>query len=237
MTENKFLQVIEKPFSLTVSIPKNDPDMAVAAAENGADAIKVHINVGHYASGTKFGTWEEEKGNIAKIIDHVSIPVGLLPGQDQIATRQEVEEARDMGIEFLDAFAHSMPLYLWKMESLGYMLAANLEYDSKMLKALEFAGMNALEATILPHEEYGKRLNMRDIALYRKLVLSTSCPVIVPTQKDIRPEELRMLKRMGIRGIVIGAVVTGRTVEGVAKVTGRFRKAIDDIEKRQDIIW
>lgn len=237
MTDNKFLKVLEKPFCLIVSIPRNDPDIASAAAENGADAIKVHINVGHYASGTKFGTWDEEKDNIRKILDSVSIPVGLLPGQDHIASREEMESARDMGIELLDAFAHNMPLYLWKMENMGYMLAVNMEYDSFMIKTLEFAGMNAIEATILPHEEYGKRLNMRDIALYRKLVLSTSCPVIVPTQKDIRPEELGILKRMGVSGIVIGAIVTGKTVEGVAEVTGKFRKAIDDIENIYGIVW
>jgi len=237
MTDNKFLQVLQKPFCLIVSIPRNDPDLAIAAAKNGADAIKVHINVGHYASGTQFGTWEQEKENIKNVVDSASIPVGLLPGQDQIATPEEVKEAREMGIEFLDAFAHSMPLYLWNMKNMGYMLAVNMEYDSRMIKNLEYAGMNALEATILPHEEYGKRLNLRDLALYRKLALSTSCPVIVPTQKDIKLEELFMLRKMGIRGIVIGAVVTGKTVEGIAEVTGKFRKAIDESEMMRGITW
>ena len=37
-------------FSLIVSLPKNDYNLAKAAWESGADAIKVHINVKHNAS-------------------------------------------------------------------------------------------------------------------------------------------------------------------------------------------
>jgi hypothetical protein len=39
-----------KPMTLVVSLPENDYDLARLAWENGADAIKVHINVFHNAT-------------------------------------------------------------------------------------------------------------------------------------------------------------------------------------------
>lgn len=222
----KMLKKFDKPFVLMVSIPRNEPEMAAAASVNGADGIKVHLNVNHFASGTGFGSWNEEKKKIQRILEIVDIPVGLLPGSERIAQKEEIMEARDMGIDFLDSFAHHMPLYMWEIERLGHMLAVNREYTREMVQGLDHNGMNMLEATIMPQIEYGTPLNMRDISLYYQLSQWSKCPLIIPTQKKIRPEEVRMLKKAGARGIVIGAVVTGRTVEGVAKVTGEFSEAI-----------
>ena len=225
-SKSRMVKKFEKPFTLMVSIPRNEPEMAIAAQDNGADGIKVHINVDHFASGTGFGTWEEEKKNISRILEAVDIPVGLLPGGDKTATKEEVIEARDMGIDFLDAFAHHMPLYIWEIENLGHMLAVNKSYNETQIKALDENGLDIMEATLLTHEEYGNPLNMRDISLYYQLSKRTKSPVVIPTQKKIRPCEIPMLKKAGARGIVIGAIVTGRTVEGVAKVTAEFSKAI-----------
>jgi len=224
--KSKIVEILKKSFSLVVSLPVNDPEMAAAAQENGADALKVHINVDHFASGTGFKSWKEEKKNISRILEAVSIPVGLLPGGAKCATRDEVVEARDMGIDFIDAFAHYMPVYLWNIENLGFMLAVNRDYPGEQVKALEFAGMDVLEATVLPREEYGKDLNMRDLSLYYQLARATRKPLVVPTQKKIRPEETSMLKKVGASGIIIGAIVTGGTVESVALATGKFREAI-----------
>jgi putative N-acetylmannosamine-6-phosphate epimerase len=220
---------IRNKFALMVSIPQNHPDMAAAAEEAGADAIKTHLNVHHYASGTYFGSWSEEKENIKAILRNAKIPVGLLPGADSFASRDEILEAREMGIDFLDSFVHHMPVYLWEIENLGMMLAVNQSYTPSQIASLEEVGVDIFEATLLTHEEYGTPLNMRDITLYHNLAHSTKKPVIVPTQKKIHPEEVKILKQVGISGIVIGAVVTDKTPEGVYNVTESFRRAIDRI--------
>ena len=43
---------------LVVSLPRNDVELATAAANAGANALKVHMNVAHRASGTHFGTYD-----------------------------------------------------------------------------------------------------------------------------------------------------------------------------------
>ena len=42
--------------TLIVSLPENSLELALAAVEGGADALKVHCGVKHKASGVEFGS-------------------------------------------------------------------------------------------------------------------------------------------------------------------------------------
>ena len=58
---NEFLKLFEKNRPvLIMSLPDNDPALCRAAFEEGADVVKVHINVEHRASGTHFGRLAQE---------------------------------------------------------------------------------------------------------------------------------------------------------------------------------
>ena len=41
--------LLEGRFPLVMSLPRNDPALAEAAWKNGADVVKVHVNVKHHA--------------------------------------------------------------------------------------------------------------------------------------------------------------------------------------------
>ncbi len=230
--KERFNNLFNKKFPLIVSIVKNDPELARVAEESGADAIKLHINVEHFASGTRFGSWSEEKENIRQILDNITIPAGLLPGDPVCASKEEILEAAQMGISFIDSFAHRLPVDLFGLPGLGYMLAVNRDYSAKMVEALDFAGIDAVEATILTHDQYGNDLTMGDFSLYYQLAQSLKSPLMIPTQKKIRAGEVETLHKAGAAGIIIGAVVTGRTVEGLRETTSQFRRAIDKIKEK-----
>ena len=44
--------------------------------ENGADVVKIHINVKHHASQTLFGSFEEERGAIEAMLAEAKGPYG-----------------------------------------------------------------------------------------------------------------------------------------------------------------
>ena len=58
----------DRKFVLVVSLPSNNLELAKAALEGGADAVKVHCNVWHRASGHTFGTYEENKAFLKDLI-------------------------------------------------------------------------------------------------------------------------------------------------------------------------
>jgi hypothetical protein len=97
---------------LIVSLPRNDLDLARAAAEAGADYVKVHMNVEHRASGTRFGTFAEEVDTVRSIMRGINKPVGLMPGADPgaLPTNDELAQLHADGLAFVDIYTHHMPL-------------------------------------------------------------------------------------------------------------------------------
>ncbi len=86
-----------------------------------------------------------------------------------------------------------------------------------------------LEAAIVPPEDYGTPLLTSDVAKYHALARMSKCPLLIPTQKAITPDDLPSLHREGIGGIMIGAIVTGSMAHSIEKVTCKFRDKMDQL--------
>lgn len=222
-------RISQTPFFLMASLPKNDPEMAKAAEAMGAMAIKVHLNVEHPASKTHFGSFSEENISIEKIVKSVKIPVGVVPGGEQFASQDELLRMADMGVDFFDAFARYLPVFLFEMPGIGKMVALGEEYSLPKIGEFHDLGAQIIEATIFNPKVYGTPLFFSDLAAYRTIVKQTTLPVLVPTQKKIRPEEVSLLYQAGCKGIVIGAVVTGNTLESLSLSVRQFSQEIRDI--------
>ncbi len=216
-------------FSLMVSIPRNDPEMGKAAEEAGADAIKMHIYTKHPASQHLFGSLQKERKNLEKVLSAVHLPIGIVPGAEKIASLKEMEELKKMGIDFFDVFAHYLPLDYLSL-NLGRMVCLDSRYSSSQVKNMAFFGADVFEASIIPHEGYGKSVCFADLVNWKALAEGISVPIMVSTQRKIRPEEIALLQEIGIRGVVIGVVVTGETAKGVYEAARLFRKAVDRLK-------
>lgn len=92
---------------------------------------------------------------------------------------------------------------------------------------MQRVGAQVLEASIMPGAEYGFPLSLRDLMRYSALRAHTQLPIVIPTQRAIRPEELRALASIGMNGLMIGAVVTGQEEVSIRKAVRAFRNAID----------
>lgn len=215
-------------FTLVVSLPRNDVRLAEAALRGGAQGLKVHINVHHHASGTHFGPFEEERYSLARILEAAGpVPVGVVPGGTPFARCDEFDEMARLGMDFFDAYPADAPAWTLSQQSLGRMLAAFHGVSPSTMQSLERLGMQMCEASIVPQEEYGNNLAVLDLARYHELAQALNVPVIVPTQKRIAPDDVALLRATGARGLLIGAVVTGPTEEGVEAATRSFRAVMD----------
>lgn len=224
---------------LIVSLPRNDIELARAAADNGADAVKLHMNVEHRASGTRFGSYAEEHETLREIIDSVSCSVGLMPGAgiDNLPTREELLELHGAGLDFVDIYAKHMPL--WFLELPLKLIVALDSFDGFVEPAFFMShvywprGANRnkvfmVEASITPPEEYGTPFSFHDARRLRILQEYVDAPMLVPTQKNITPDDARWLVRVGTGGLMIGAIVAGNTAQSIGEATARYRAVIDE---------
>lgn len=224
---NRFMELFssDRPV-LIMSLPHNDPALCRAAFEEGADVVKVHINVEHRASGTHFGSLAEERPALEEMLAHARGPMGLVPGASLEAAERDLAQASQMGFDFFSIYAHHMPATAARTPQ-AWMTACDGTYLPDEIAAMEKLGAAVVEASIMPGTEYGRRLTMRDLLRYSTIVHDTSLPVVVPTQRLILPGETKALFGTGVRGLMVGAVVTGRTEESIRRAVSAFRNEID----------
>lgn len=226
----KLLNVLGEGFTLMVSIPKNCPEMAKAAVDAGAQCLKVHINCHHYASDTRFGSWDDEKAVIAEIKDAIGeVPLGIVTGEANQPSREDLEGLCEFGFDFWDLFCRYTPPEYLDLPGMGRMVAIDSSWEPWLVESLGGLGVNVIESSIIPRDHYHSPLNLEDLARYDRLASCSPMPILIPTQKAIKPEEVSYLSRVGAAGITIGAVVTGLEAKGLGRVTGQFRRAIDQL--------
>ncbi|WP_339196616.1 hypothetical protein MKY95_02105 [Paenibacillus sp. FSL P4-0176] len=229
----KFKELLEqKPLSLVISLPENDIALARAAMEEGADALKVHYNVGHRASGNHFGPLDMYAEVFRAIRSEFGGPLGVVPsGSIDGARREDVERLSGLGFDFSSIYAHHLPSFMLNDLGLDPTFAINEEYDASLVKSAAHFGFTALEASIVPGKEYGTPLSFADVLKYRRLVLQAQVPVLVPSQRKLVQEDVRVLRDTGVKAIMLGAVVTGNTEEQLRRAVNGFRNAVDSLNR------
>ena len=226
---NEYLTLLsEKKLTLIMSLPHNDPSLCRAAFEAGADAVKVHINVDHRASGTHFGRLAEERPALEEMLSHRAGPMGLVLGGSLEGVALDAEEVESLPFAFHSVYAHHLPARFLNSGA-ALMAACDYTYPLDLVSALPALGADVCEASVIPGAEYGQPLSLKDLLLYRRIADLLPIPVVVPTQRAIRPDEVEALIRCGVKGLMIGAVVTGKTEQSIAASVAAFRRAIDEV--------
>lgn len=214
--------------AVIVSLPRNDVELAKAAVEAGADAVKVHLNAVHRASGTEYGRFNEEVDAIDAIVD-LDVSVGIVPGQDVDTVRSVLPDIVDVGVDFVDAFAHHTPPEARAATGLTTWVAPNSEYSHREIRALARADVDAIELALFPEERYGNPLTIREAARYIDTAAELPCPVVLPTQLALTPDDAVSLAEQGVTNFMLGNIVLDETPEDIRETTEEFVNALAGI--------
>ena len=117
------------------------------------------------------------------------------------------------------------------MESrkLTNVVAIDYRYTQETLDKVRESQIQVMEASIMEGKDYGLDLNVEDIQRYAEIVSKTGKPCVVPTQKRIKPTQVKDLHQAGCKAIMIGAVVFGQdpTPEQLREAVRGYRQAVD----------
>jgi hypothetical protein len=214
----------EHPIALIASLPCNDPALAKAALEGGADVVKVHINVQHRASGTLIGSLDEEKPALDAILNlWQGKPVGIVPGGPETMQRADLPRLVAMGFSFLSFYLHDSPAGVLPPTSLLERMLAFSSSDSPSLaEGIDAIDVQVIELSIMAPDSYGQPLTAHDLLYYATFRRATQLPLVVPSQHNIPPEAVPDLARVGIEGIMLGSIVCGKTPESWYETFRKF---------------
>jgi len=225
----KLQQSLEKRhLTLIVSLPANDAALAKAALEEGADGLKVHYNVGHRASGNHFGRLDEYEEVFRGIRAMFEGPFGVVPaGSADGAKREDIERLAPMGFDFYSIYGHHLPSFMLHGTGLEKTFAINEHSDLSLLPSASLYGFTALEASVIPGSEYGTPLTFADVLKYRYLIEHARLPILVPSQRKLVPDDIRALGETGVKAVMLGAIVVGKTEDTLRRAVADIRNAID----------
>lgn len=215
--------------TLIVSLPRNDHKLAQSAIKAGADVIKIHINVEHRASSTVFKSFHEEYKEISKILTickERNIPIGIVPGGNDNIQDSEIKKIVEAGFDFISVYDKHMNPSVLK-ESISKMIAIDNKFKIEYVDVINELPIDIIECSIMEPETYGQNLTMREIMEYKIIRNHTEKPIVIPTQRNITPEQALVLQEIGVNGLMIGAIVTGKTEESIYEATKIFREKID----------
>ncbi len=218
---------------LVVSLPVNDVEFAKVALDAGADVVKVHLNLRHM-SGHEFGTFDDNVAEFEKIIA-LGAPVGLVPGaSDAMITKDELDRALAMGICFVNADFAAAPAFMADPEvpfvpsGGGAFGTANYLHG---VRALRDAPGDWMEASGVPLEGHRKPLVVQDLYALRETGRISERRLIVPSVRQLVPSDVpRLFDIPQVWAVMIGAYVTGMTVESLSEAVTAFRAAFDELQ-------
>lgn len=194
-------------FPVIVSLPRHDLDLAKAALDGGAAALKVHLNAYHRASGTTFGSFAEEQPFLEDLAK-LGAPMLVMAGQETVPTATEMDALADLGFEGFNVyFDHLKPHMLQsRLRPMPALSSDSTDADIARLAAIAGA---MIEASIMAFSDYGAALDDRDLTRYAQIAALSDVPVIAPSQKKFVPADMPRLRAAGIAAPLLGVIVTG----------------------------
>lgn len=200
-------------FPVIVSLARHDLDLARAAIEAGAFAIKIHLNAYHRATGTTFGSFAEERPFCEELAT-LGVPLLVMAGQERVPRPQEMDALANLGFEGFNIYVSDMQPHLLqsKLRPIPALGEASTDEDLQMILAIPGAMM---EASVVSFADYGNPLNETDLARFRAIARKAGIPVIAPSQKRFVPDDMKRLRDAGVAAPLLGVIVTGTTPESM----------------------
>jgi hypothetical protein len=211
-------QFKENKLTLIVELPKNDLEHAEAAVKGGADAIQ--LSVADLAA---------EKDGLIRILRSVKLPVGLMLKGKRLPGQAELRSVLKTGFDFVNISRDNLPDYFKDLKGVAKILGLGNRFTIDLVLGIGEHGVDAVDAAIMPSSECGKNLIVGDLQNYISIVISAGIPVIIPTQRAIKPSEVAIIADTEARGLLLTPVVLGTTVKHVQDNVREFRVAVDDL--------
>jgi len=217
----------QRPPVLVASLPRNDPELARAALEGGAEVVKVHINVQHRASGTQFGNLQAERPALEEILAVCAgRPVGIVPGASAQLDGDEIDALAHMGFDFFSLYLQHAALEpLLRQPQVQRVLALSWQDAPELAGGLAALDVAVCELSIMHPETYATPFTYHDLARYAAVRARTEVPLLAPTQHLIPAAALGLLAAAGVAGVMVGALVAGQTPASWRETFARFRAA------------
>ena len=215
-----------RKFMLFGDLHLNSRDYAIACEEAGVDSVLFHLNQ-DVGGGVRFAGLEIEEDSIRDSLSVLKIPAGIAIGDTRSLLYEDWEAIARMGFSFVNMFAHQLPTFVWDDQRFAKLVSIGPGYILEQVKTLsEFDSVSGIVAALAPSQGLGLPFTMLDGTTLKLVTKLSSKPVYLPTQRGIRPQDVKLLRELGCDGLLLTSTVYGDSVESCKLNVARFREEI-----------
>ncbi len=220
-----------RKFLLFGDLHLNSRDFAVACEESGADCVIFHLNQ-DVGGGVRFAGLEIEEDSIRDSLSVLKIPAGISIGDTRIMLEEDWQAIARMGFSFVNMLAHQLPSFIWEDSTMEKIVSVGPGYILEQVKTLsEFDSVSAVVAALTPNQGIGLPFTMLDGTTLKLVTRLSSKPVFVPTQRDIRLQDLKLLRELGCSGLLATSTVYGQSVDSCKEKITQFSTEISSFSQ------
>lgn len=219
-----YQKLTDGSFPVIVSLARHDLDLAKAALDGGAYALKTHLNAYHRATGTTFGSFAEERPFFEELTK-LGCPLLVMAGQETVPTAQEMDALHALGFEGFNVYVDHLQPHLLQSKLRPMPALASTSTPDDVTKIAAIPGC-IIEASIMPFERYRTAMTEADLQRYASIASSVEVPVIVPSQLALTSADAIALRAAGIAAPLLGAIVTGDTTQSMSRTVGDITSAL-----------
>ena len=211
---------------LFVDLHLNSKDFAVACEEAGADFVLFHLNQ-DVGGGVRFAGLEIEEDSIRDSLSVLKIPSGISIGDTRTLLQDDWEIIAKLGFNFVNMFAHQLPTFVWIDQRLAKIVSIGPGYILEQVRALsEFDSVSGIVAALTPNQGAGLPFTLLDGTTLKLVTNLVTKPVFVPTQRYITPSDLKVLRGLGCKGLLLSSMIYGDNVVTCKEKIGHYRLEI-----------
>jgi len=204
----------------------NSPQFAVACEEAGADAVLLHLNQ-DAQGGARFGGWEIEEQSIKDTFSVLKIPAGISIGDNRLMLTSDWEAVVGVGFSFVNMLAHQLPTFVWEDPRINKVVSIGPGYLFEQVRSIaDFPNTSAIVASLTPSQLIGLPLTLLDVTTLGLICKLSQKPVLMPTQRLIRPDDVGLMKNQGCKGVIASSTIYGESPDGCREQISLFRKKI-----------
>ncbi len=218
---------------LIVELSKNDPELAQASQEGGADGVLLQILT--QKQNYIIGSLEDELENIKNVLEKVSIKKGILLGDVRSINREEWDQIKGFKFDFIAVYPATAPIFL--LES-GTPIFVTVQPGLPVDYYRALSHMPSVEGFIYGPSTANRleaSFNLVDLAVLELLSTSLSKPVYFRSLNEPKADEILLLIKRGASGIIIDPYSIGAMEPNDLKeAVNSYKKIIDESGYR---IW
>jgi len=209
------------------SLPKNSTSFAAKAEEAGVDAILLNVDGDDDSMPGQYGSYDLHDVYINDVISTVKIPCGILIGGARPLTQDYWERVMSSQCSFVEMYAHQMPLHILADTRVKKIAAVGAGYILEQVRQLsQLDGLEAIDAATTPTQARSSPFTLLDHATLGLIIGLSSKPVLLRTQKRLRREDISMVLKLGVKGLVIDPM----TVSGAEEA---YRGELESLSPRR----